>query len=142
MVPADDDRPFATRTDGVSEASARSPDAAVTGDTYRQYYRYPPLRVATIDNNSKAVASLILAIFGIASCPLIGSIFALIFGYQARREIAASGGWQTGEKLARAGIITGWSGIALYVVLFIVIAIIAAVDAGAFSLAPGVLMAR
>lgn len=90
----------------------------------------------TVNNNGKAVASLVLAIFGLVSCPIIGSIVALILGYQARNEIAASGGWQTGEPLARAGIIVGWIGIAVYVLLFVVIAIIAAVSSSTLTLPP------
>ena len=51
------------------------------------------------------VASIVLgccfALFG------LGGIASIILGVQARREIAASGGMQTGEGLAIAGIVTG-----------------------------------
>jgi uncharacterized membrane protein len=101
---------------------------------YTPPYQYPRGTVLSINNNGKAVASLVLGIFGLVSCPIISSIIGLILGYQARREIAASGGWQTGESLAKAGIIIGWIGIAIYVLLFVVIAIIAAVSSSTFSL--------
>jgi len=104
------------------------------GRDYYPLYQYPYGPVVTVNNNGKAVASLVLAIFGLVSCPVISSIIALILGYQARREIAASGGWQTGESLARAGIIMGWIGIALYLLLIVVVAIIAAVSSSTFSL--------
>ena len=42
-----------------------------------------------------------LALFG------LGGIASIILGVQARREIAASGGTQSGEGLAIAGIVTG-----------------------------------
>ena len=43
----------------------------------------------------------------------IGSVLALVFGYQAKREIEASGGTQGGEGMATAGIILGWIGVGL-----------------------------
>lgn len=63
-------------------------------------YRYP-VRQST---NGLAVASLVLAIVGILG---IGAILAIIFGIVARRQIRESGGAQTGEGLALAGIIVG-----------------------------------
>jgi hypothetical protein len=102
-------------------ASERSSQEALA-DKSVAYGPHPV--VVSINNNGKAIASLVLGIFGIASCPILGSIIALILGYQARREIAASSGWQTGDQLAKAGVILGWIGIAIYVVLFIVFVII------------------
>jgi hypothetical protein len=80
-----------------------------------------------VTNNGKAIASLVLGIVGIIACPIVFSIIGLILGYQARNEIAASGGWQTGESLAKAGIILGWVGLVLYIVFFTIYAIIIAV---------------
>ena len=70
--------------------------------------------------NGKAIASLVLAIIGGG----IGSILAIIFGRQARREIDASGGAQGGRGLATAGIILGWIGI-VAIAIVILIAVIA-----------------
>ncbi len=100
------------------------------------YYRQMPVPVATVNSNGKAIASLVVGIFGLASLPIIASIIALVLGYQARKEIAGSGGWQTGETLARAGIILGWVGIALYVLLILVIVIIAVAAPDSFSSLP------
>jgi uncharacterized membrane protein len=58
--------------------------------------------------NGLAVVSLLLGVLWFAG---IGSVLALIFGYRARREIKNSGGSQTGSALAIAGIILGWAGI-------------------------------
>ena len=90
--------------------------------------------IMTVNNNGKAIASMVLGIFGIFSFPIISSIIALVLGVQARREIAASGGWQTGESMAKAGIILGWVGIAIYSLLFLILIIVAVSDPDAFSM--------
>jgi hypothetical protein len=55
-----------------------------------------------------AIASLVL---GIVWIYWIGSILALVFGYTAKRQIAASHGTQGGSGLATAGIVLGWVGV-------------------------------
>lgn len=68
-------------------------------------------------SNSKALWSMVI---GIVSVPLacyaclgwIG-IAAIIMGNNAKKEIAASGGMQTGEGQAKAGVILGWVGVVL-----------------------------
>lgn len=67
-------------------------------------------------SSGKAMASLILGIAGIFVVPLICSILAIVYGNQAKREIAASGGTMSGDGLAKAGVILGWVGIGLIVV--------------------------
>lgn len=69
-------------------------------------YRYPTRQ----STNGFAIASLVLAIVGLLG---IGAILAIIFGIVARRQIRESGGAQTGEGLALAGIIVGICQIAL-----------------------------
>lgn len=56
--------------------------------------------------NGMAVASLVLGILWIY---WIGSVLALVFGYQARRQIAERG--ESGSGLATAGIVLGWIGV-------------------------------
>lgn len=85
-----------------------------------------------VANNGKAIASMILGILGIVSC-IVFSIIALILGYQARNEIAASGGWQTGGSMATAGIILGWAGLAIFIIGVTIYAIIIAVVASSSS---------
>jgi len=83
-------------------------------------------------NNSKATAALVLGIIGLFICPIICSVIALILGYSAKTEIAASGGRMTGESNAQAGIILGWIGLALAVItgtIWAIIAIVAATNA-------------
>lgn len=57
--------------------------------------------------NKKALWSMILGIVGILCCGFLAGIPALILGNQAKQEIAASGGTQTGEGMAQAGFILG-----------------------------------
>ena len=66
--------------------------------------------------NGFAIAALIL---GIVAWP-IGSILALIFGHIAKNQIDATGGIQGGRGMAIAGIVLGWVGIAVLIVLIIV----------------------
>ena len=64
--------------------------------------------------NSLAIASLVLGVLWFAG---IGAVLALVFGYRARSQIKNSAGRQTGSGLATAGIILGWIGITLLVVI-------------------------
>ena len=66
--------------------------------------------------NGYAIASVLLGVLWILG---IGSVFALIFGYRARREIKNSGGNQTGLGLATAGIVLGWIGIAIMLMVLL-----------------------
>ena len=47
----------------------------------------------------------------------IGSVLALVYGYRARREIKNSEPLQRGAGLATAGIVLGWVGMALLLVM-------------------------
>ncbi len=66
--------------------------------------------------NGLAIASLLLAVLWLAG---IGAVLALVFGYRARSQIKNSAGSQTGSGLAAAGIILGWIGITILVVILI-----------------------
>lgn len=73
--------------------------------------------------NGMAIASMVL---GILWLYWIGSILALVFGYVAKGQIKASGGAQSGEGMATAGIVLGWIGVGI-LSLIVVIAILGAV---------------
>lgn len=66
-------------------------------------------------NNTNAVISLVCGIAGLFTCFIL-SIVAIVLGRQAQSQIAASGGTQAGEGMARWGIILGWIGIALWAI--------------------------
>ncbi len=75
-------------------------------------YGPPPPRT-----NGMAVASLVL---GIVWVYWVGSILAVVFGFVARSQIKASGGAQTGDGMAIAGIVLGFIGVAT-LVLFVLL---------------------
>ena len=56
-----------------------------------------------------AIASLVL---GVCWIYWVGSILALIFGYQAKKEIRDNPARVKGSGMARAGIVLGWIGVA------------------------------
>lgn len=75
---------------------------------------------AVPQTNQKALWSMILGILSLVTCcGLFGGIPALILGNFAQKEIAASGGMQTGEGMAKAGVILGWISVALSVIVLI-----------------------
>jgi hypothetical protein len=65
------------------------------------------------------VASLVLGIIGLPVSCGIGSIVAIVLGVIARNQIRASGGRETGDGMAKAGIILGI--VSLAFVAFIVV---------------------
>ena len=71
---------------------------------------------AGASTSTMAVVSLVAGILGLSLLPFVGSIVAVITGPIAKRDIAASGGAQSGEGLATAGAILGWVGIGLTVI--------------------------
>lgn len=80
------------------------------------------MQVGAVQSSGNATASLVLGILGLVLCPFVCSVLALVLGYQARREIEASGGRISGRGNAQAGIVLGWIGVAfvLLVILLIV----------------------
>lgn len=75
----------------------------------QQGYGYQP----TTSTNAMAIVSLIAGIAGLIFLPIIASIVAVITGPMAKKQIAQTG--EQGEGMAKAGIITGWIGLALWI---------------------------
>jgi uncharacterized membrane protein len=67
--------------------------------------------------NGYAVASMVLGICGCVGLFFVGPILALVFGHRARREIANTG--HNGSSFASAGIVLGWVGLTLNVVVIV-----------------------
>jgi hypothetical protein len=68
--------------------------------------------------NGFAIASLVLGIIWIY---WVGSILALIFGYIARKQIRERN--ESGDGMAIAGIVLGWVGIGVLVIVLIFVII-------------------
>ena len=81
------------------------------------------MQTGATTSSGKSTAALVLGILGLVFCPLICSVLALVFGYQSRREIDASGGQDRGRGNATAGIVLGWIGVALCVIFLVLIVI-------------------
>ena len=112
------------------------------------------MNTAYAENNRMALASIISAVIAwvvgaLGSCALlfvfpfvlpctglvffIGSLVAVITGHAGRRQIRQSGGLQDGDGLALTGLVLGWIGLAmsLLLVCFLVLGIF-----GLFALSP------
>ena len=63
--------------------------------------------------SSLSLTSLIMGIVGWVLLPVVGSIIAVITGHMAKKEIRESGGLLGGDGMATAGLILGYSNIAL-----------------------------
>jgi hypothetical protein len=77
-------------------------------------------------SNQKALWSMILGIVSLLCCGVITGAAAIILSQQAKKEIAASGGLQSGSGQAQAGFILGIIGVALTVLGLIGYAVLAA----------------
>lgn len=66
---------------------------------------------AVPQTNQKALWSMIVGLVSLVFCGIVLGIVAIVLGSSARKEIAASGGMQTGEGMAKAGVILGAIGI-------------------------------
>lgn len=64
-----------------------------------------------------AIASMVLGIVSFVGLGCIGGILAILFGHMALKQIEQSGGAETGESMAKAGVVMGWIHIALAVVV-------------------------
>lgn len=76
-----------------------------------------------VKTSGLAVASLVCSIAGLFMCLFIGQIIGIVLGYKARQEIKEAAGALEGDGLASAGIIVGWVGIAIDIVIVLMIAL-------------------
>ena len=93
----------------------------------------PPLPdSAPLPTSTLSLASLMMGILSWIFLPVVGGIIAVITGHMAKKEIRQSDGLLGGDGLATAGLVLGYSNLALglcgcLIVLFMVLV-------GAFSL--------
>jgi len=83
---------------------------------------YPSQQVAPTGTNSMAIAALVC---GLAEFFTLGltAVPAIVLGHAARRQVRRTG--QHGDGLAQAGLILGWTGIAVLTVAVAALVIIA-----------------
>ena len=86
-----------------------------------------PAYPVTKRDSSLAIVSLVSGIIGWTIIPFIGSIVAVITGHLAKKEIRESGNTMSGDGMALAGLILGYTmiGITLLILLIILIAVLA-----------------
>jgi hypothetical protein len=71
-------------------------------------------------NTSSGLASLVLGILGFIALPLIGSILALVFGYQSRSEVRANPAAYR-DDYGQVGRILGWIGVGLAALALLIV---------------------
>jgi hypothetical protein len=92
------------------------------------YAGYPPgWYTPAPKTNNMAVISFVCSIAAFVVCPILPAIAGIILGRNAQRDIQASNGAETGEGLAKAGVIIGWINIALCSVPLIIYVLIIAI---------------
>jgi hypothetical protein len=76
--------------------------------------------------SNMAIVSLVSGILGWTLLPWIGSVVAVITGHMARAEIRRSPDTMEGDGLAIAGLVLGWTVLALSIltIIFIVVLIL------------------
>jgi hypothetical protein len=66
--------------------------------------------------NGLAIASPVL---GIMWLWWLGSVLALVFGYVGKNQIDRSGGQESGRGMAVAGIVLGWIGVGILILILV-----------------------
>ena len=96
----------------------------------------PPMDTGTpAPSSTLSVASLMMGIIGWILLPVVGGIIAIITGHLARKEIRQSEGLLGGNNLATAGLVLGYSNVALWLCGCLVILLIPALLTGVLSFA-------
>lgn len=101
---------------GAGEAAAAfSATGAVASAQVAPGYPPPTWSPRPTTTNGMAIASLVL---GIVWVYWIGSVLAIIFGHLGLGQIKRSGGTQGGRGMAIAGLVLGYVGLAVLVLVF------------------------
>jgi len=82
---------------------------------------------ANAQDSTLAIASLVTGILGWTLIPVLGAVAAIITGHLAKKEIRDSGNTMSGDGMALAGLILGYTmiGITLLILLIILVAVLA-----------------
>jgi len=93
----------------MSEATPAPLPPIQPGSGYPYQYRH---------TEGTAIASMILGIAGLTMFPIVPSIVGLVLGYTSRGKIRSNPETLTGEGFSIAGIVLGWVGIGIYILIF------------------------
>ena len=92
-------------------------------------YSYQGPQPAMPKTSSMAIIALISGILGWMGFFGIGGLAAVIFGHVAKNEIRKGNGWVTGDGMATAGLVLGYTNIAatvLFVCFFLILPLVIA----------------
>ncbi|MEG2777776.1 MAG: DUF4190 domain-containing protein, partial [Aurantimicrobium sp.] len=78
-----------------------------------------PEAVPVAKTNVLAIVALVAGIAGLTVIPFVSSIVAVVTGHMARKEVRRTG--EQGEGLALAGLITGYIGLGLGVLVAVLL---------------------
>ena len=78
-----------------------------------------PEAVPVAKTNVLAIVALVAGIAGLTVIPFVSSIVAVVTGHMARKEVRRTG--EQGEGLALAGLITGYIGLGLGILVGILL---------------------
>jgi len=83
--------------------------------------------------SSFSTTSLIMGVLGWTLIPIVGAIIAVITGYIAKKDIRQSNGLLGGDGIATAGLILGYSNLALGLCACLVLLLFPALLAGIWT---------
>jgi hypothetical protein len=96
----------------------------------------PPFQNGTpAPNSTLSLTSLIMGILGWSVIPVVGAIIAVITGHMAKKEIKQSNGALGGDGMATAGLLLGYSNLALGLCACLALIIFPALLAGILTAA-------
>jgi hypothetical protein len=90
---------------------------------------------------SFATTSLIMGVLGWTLIPIVGAIIAVITGHRAKKDIRQSDGLLGGDGIATAGLILGYSNLAVGLCACLALLLFPALFAGLWALGSRILNA-
>ena len=93
--------------------------APKTSKTAKPVTVVTPEPAGYVKTNTLAIVALVAGIAGLTVIPFVSSIVAVVTGHMARKEVRRTG--EQGDGLALAGLITGYIGIGLGVLVAILL---------------------
>lgn len=106
-----------------------SPDRQGPYQAEQPYASGPTYGAPHRPTNTMAIVSLVSSIVGLTMLPFIGSIVGVVTGHIAKRQIAESG--EEGSGIATAGLVIGWIGVAILILIIIALVVFFGIFASA-----------